>query len=851
LKILDFGLAKLFESGIHSDIENDKTVRDSDTQEGQILGTLAYMSPEQAEGRRVDHRSDMFSLGIVLYEMATGERPFKGATNLSTISSVLRDNPQSVTDIKKSFPRALARIINRCLEKDPDRRYQSGGDLKNDFHKYIEAKTAAAPGITALLRQPRVAVPLAVLVLAAIATSAWWWQRRAKTEWARQVALPEVQRLIDARRWTGEGLESWQAFQLAREAAHYIPDDPLLKQLMGKLTAPTTIHSTPPGARVFAKPYAGVDIDWEYLGETPIDTLRYVFGTLRIKLEKDGFDTVHDVIWNPFHVSSDRGYVLPEAESIPVGVTLLPDSAGMLHLRGAPAGLHLPGIEHLPGQVIGDFLMDRYEVTNKEYKRFVDAGGYENPDYWQHDFANKDEKWVAGRSLAMSVFVDKTGRPGPATWEVGDYPDGQDDYPVTGVCWFEAAAYAEFAGKSLPSIYHWDRAAFTWQSANIVPLSNFSGEGPVPVGTTDGENRFGTYDLAGNVREWCVNESSRGGRFILGGGWNDPVYAFNDAYAQSPFDRSPTNGIRCIQYLGSQENRANLEQMIEMPFRDFMAEPQVSDETFAMFLNQFAYDKTELNAEIEQRQEDEDWIRERITFDAAYGDERMMAYLFLPRGGTPPYQTMVLFPGSGAIHTESSEHVTPRRSEFVLKSGRAVLYPIYKSTFERGDDLKSDYPEETNFWKEHVIMWQKDLSRSIDYLETRDDIDSDKVGYIGFSWGADMAPLMIAPEPRIRAGVVVVAGLLFHSAFAEVEPVHYLPRVTVPMLMLNGKYDFFFPYETSQVPFFELLGTADEDKRMVINESGHSFPGTELAKEAMAWLDRYLGPVEHPLNKQE
>jgi hypothetical protein len=73
---------------------------------------------------------------------------------------------------------------------------------------------------------------------------------------------------------------------------------------------------------------------------------------------------------------------------------------------------------------------------------------------------------------------------------------------------------------------------------------------------------------------------------------------------------------------------------------------------------------------------------------------------------------------------------------------------------------------------------------------------------------------------------------------------HYLPRVKVPMLMLNGKYDFFFPYETSQVPFFMLLGTPEEHKRMLVNESGHSFPRTEMAKESLAWLDRYLGEVQ-------
>jgi dienelactone hydrolase len=834
LKVLDFGLAKLFES----DIEADKTVGDDDTQEGQILGTLAYMSPEQAEGRPVDHRSDIFSLGIVLYEMATGERPFKGATNLSTISSVLRDKPPLVTDIKKSFPRDLGRIINRCLEKDPDRRYASAADLRADLRKHGAAQAAA--GITALLRQPRVAVPLVVVVLAVVALGAWWWQRRAKVQWARQVALPEITRLREAAT-SSQGLGYWEAFQLAREAERYIPDDPTLQQMMNRLTTRLTVRSTPPGARVYAKPYAGVDLEWEYLGDTPIDTLEYVYGILRLKLEKEGFEPVHDVLWNPFSVSGARGYVLSEPGRVPEGMTLVPDSAAVLRIGAAPAGLHLPGIEHLPSQPTRDFLIDRYEVTNEAYKRFVDASGYTSPDYWRHPFEED------GRTLmweeAMALLVDRTGQPGPATWEVGDYPDGQDDYPVSGISWFEAAAYAEFAGKSLPTVYHWDRAALTWASGNIVPPSNFLGRGPVPVGSTNAANRFGTQDLAGNVREWCVNESSRGGRFILGGGWNDPVYAFNDAYAQSAFDRSPTNGLRCIQYLESDIDREALEAAITMPFRDFMKEPRVSDETFAHFLKQFAYDKGELNAEVAQDREDEDWVREKITFDAAYGGERMMGYLFLPKGGTPPYQTMVVFPGSGAIHTSSSERLTPGRASFIPKSGRALLYPIYKSTFEREDELKSDYPDETNFWKEHVIMWQKDLSRCIDYLETRDDIDSEKIAYFGRSWGADMAPLMIAPEPRIKVGIVVVAGLLFHRALPEVEPVHFLPRVKVPMLMLNGKYDFFFPYETSQVPFFELLGTPDEDKRMVINESGHSFPRTEMAKEALAWLDRYLGEV--------
>jgi dienelactone hydrolase len=444
----------------------------------------------------------------------------------------------------------------------------------------------------------------------------------------------------------------------------------------------------------------------------------------------------------------------------------------------------------------------------------------------------------------MARFRDRTGRAGPASWEVGSFPAEQGDFPVSGISWFEAMAYAEFAGKSLPTIYHWDRVALTWASSEIVPFSNIAGTTVQPTGGTRARNRYGAYDLGGNVREWCLNPDNRSGRFILGGGWSDPPYAFNDAFAQSPWDRSESNGVRCIRYVETSVQDETLAAELELPFRDFASEPRVSEETFGLFLNQFRYDPTPLNAVVEETSEEEFYIREKIVFDAAYGGESMMAYLFLPRNAEPPYQTVVYFPGSGAIHSRSSEGLSLRRTDYVPKSGRALLFPIYKSTYERGDGLVSDYPDETNNWKDHVIMWGKDLKRSIDYLETREDIDPDRLAFMGISWGAAMGPIMMAIEPRFQAGVVVVAGLNFQKALPEVDQVHYLQRVEIPLLMLNGKYDFFFPYETSQLPYFELLKTPAADKRLVVHEAGHSFPRTELVKETLSWLDRYLGAVQ-------
>src|SRR5439155_19869305 len=104
-------------------------------------------------------------------------------------------------------------------------------------------------------------------------------------------------------------------------------------------------------------------------------------------------------------------------------------------------------------------------------------------------------------------------------------------------------------------------------------------------------------------------------------------------------------------------------------------------------------------------------LRQKITFNAAYGGERMMAYLFLPPEGKPPYQVVIVFPGSGASSTRSSESLDLGRVDFLGKSGRAVLYPIYKATYERGGELHTDYAEETADYKDHVIMWGKDLAR--------------------------------------------------------------------------------------------------------------------------------------------
>ena len=846
VKVLDFGLAKLANPAETVDPSSETVTSDGVTREGHLLGTVAYMSPEQAEGLAVDHRSDLFSFGILLYQMATGRNPFQRGHTVSTLAAILKDTPPPVEPERGPLPPELVEIVRRCLEKSPDRRYASTVELR-DRLRALQATLASgsfAGGAPAsaigLLRRPRVAVPLALGLLGAVALGGWLVVRSRRAAWAREVALPQIEKLLDASPGaTGPGF--WQAYLLGREAERILPDDPLLQRLGRRYARPLSLYTEPPGAQVSARPYGGSETDWKLLGETPIVEQRFVQGLIEVRIEKPGFEPVDDVLWSVAHRGTPPGYRLLPAGSGVDGMSWVSGTAPILQIEGAPAGLHFPGIENMPPQQLGDFFIDRHEVTQREFKRFVDAGGYSRPEFWRAPFVD------GGRTLpfaeAMARFVDRTGLPGPATWEVSDYPEGRDDDPVTGVSWFEAAAYAAFADKRLPTIYHWDHVAFTWGSGNIVPASNLGGDGARPVASGAARNRFGTEDLGGNAREWCANGDSRGGRFILGGGWDDPAYAFNDAFAQSPWDRSQTNGFRCIREVATSRVDPALEATIELPFRDFRSEPRVSDETFAQYLTQFRYDATPLRAEIEERLEKEDYIRERISFDAAYGGERMTAYLFLPKHGTPPYQTVVMFPGSGAIHTRSSADVAPGRGSFAPKGGRALLLPVYKSTYERGDGLVSDYPDTSNNWKDHILMWGKDFRRSIDYVETREDLDSGRIAYLGLSWGSAMAPFMIAIEPRVKAGVLVVAGLNFQKALPEVDEVAYTMRVKVPILMLNGKYDFFFPYDTSQLPFFELLATPQEHKKLVVQESSHAFSQAELARESLAWLDQYLGPV--------
>ena len=138
----------------------------------------------------------------------------------------------------------------------------------------------------------------------------------------------------------------------------------------------------------------------------------------------------------------------------------------------------------------------------------------------------------------------------------------------------------------------------------------------------------------------------------------------------------------------------------------------------------------------------------------------MPAYLFRPKNAAPPYQTVVFFPGANARSAASSQQLQGiSRLDFLVKSGRAVLYPIYQGTYERR--LPGGIAPQGLQRRDQVIQWSKDLARSIDYLETRTDIDRSRIAYYGTSMGAAHAPILVAVDERIRACVLLDGGFYF------------------------------------------------------------------------------------------
>jgi predicted esterase len=808
-EVTDFGIAKAIQA---SRVEAGS---ESLTQLGTSVGTPAYMAPEQAAGDpHLDHRADIYSVGVLAYEMLEGHPPFAG-TPQSVMSAHLTKSPPTMS--RADVPPSLRRTVQKCLEKDPALRFQSADELLAEIES-ISTPSGALPSAQRARRGRTLAWAGVAAAVAAIAWFSTAPMRRAR--WVRNEAIPRIKSYADL-------AQADSAWMLARRAKEILPNDSTLASLWLRFARKAVLHSTPEGAAVYRASFDDTT-HWVFIGTTPTDSIWIPTQLGRVRVEKAGYRTQNGLMG-----TASRTYMLDSVTA--------PDS-DMAHVPGGSFGVFLVGLDVTRELKLGDYLIDRREITNRQYKAFVDAGGYTKREYWPAELTSDG----VGPTFeaAIAKFTDRTGQPGPSTWEAGAFPAGQADLPVGGVSWYEASAYAKFAGKSLPTVYHWARAAATQTARFVVPGSRFESTSPVRGGSPRSMGAYGAFDMAGNVREWCENLAGGGGRFILGGGFNDPPYAFTDGYAQPPTDRSAINGIRLVRYLHDDEQLARARQPQPRAFTDYTRVKPVPDAVFEGFPRIFDYDRGALNARVDARDTSpDDWVLERVSFNAAYGGERMTAVLLLPKHHAGPFQPVVYYPGSGVISMSNSVERRDQVASFVVKTGRALVLPILKSTYERRDSLVSDLPDSSIFWRDHVVMWTKDIRRTVDYLSTRADMDTSRLAYFGTSWGSNMAPIQLVAEPRFKTAVLYVAGLTMERGRPEIDPLNYLPRVKIPVLMLNGKYDFFFPLELAQRPFFDMLGTPADRKKWIVYEGGHDVPRTELIKETLGWLDTYLGPV--------
>ena len=805
-------------------------------------GTPLYMAPELLEGKPATPQSDIYSLGVLLYQMVIGD-----------LSRALA--PGWEQDVSDELLRA---DIAACVSGVPEKRLADPAKLSERLRSIEERRRHRDDEVQAikgkeesLRRRQRIKrlslyggagiVALAIIIIVSVILQ----KRSSEQTWAYQKAIPEIKKLLEAESYAA-------AYTLARKAEKVIPNDPTLNQYIEKSSSVIDIRTTPPGASVSYKPYRDIDGGYIGLGVTPINGVRLPIGMHRWQIKKEGYQE-REVVWDVpsldrFTKEERERHRRLYGEPFLLQLDLYEESRvpkGTIAIDRGQFFITLVGMESPTGMELDQFFIDRTEVTNRAFKEFIDASGYSKPEFWKPVFKKGGQviSWLE----AMKAFVDRTGQPGPSTWELGGYPEGQDDYPVSGVSWFEAAAYAEFRGKSLPTIYHWARAALPQMemqnpiSPFILPLSNFGGPGPAKVGTYLGIASSGAKDMAGNVREWCWNAAGDR-RYSLGGMWKDPSYAFTQSMILSPWDRSPGNGFRCAAYPEGTSVASKPFQEINLAFHDPYSMPPLSEEALRIYRSTYSYLATPLRPVLEAKDEaGRDWKKETVTVDAAYGKERIIIHLYLPTSGKPPYKAVIYFPGLDAFKRREFS----LRSYFVpwdgiVKSDRAFIAPVYSGMYERGGGTTRDAkkPEELS------AEWIKDMGRTIDYLETRQDIDIQNLAYMGLSIGAELGPDISIYEKRIKVLVLLGGGALYPAARPKPEGLA-LPHVKIPVLMLNGKFDCFFPIETSQKPFFDRLGTPSEHKRHVLYDAGHmAFPRAECIKDILDWLERYQGPTK-------
>ena len=689
------------------------------------------------------------------------------------------------------------------------------------------------PKKTWLNRRAGIAVS-GIVLLASVIAGGWVYVDRNSKAVFVAGALPRIEEMVTKRQYL-------PAFQLANEVERAGGADILTKVLRDEYSREVSIQSDPPQAVVALRAY-GSEAALLQLGATPLEKIRVPRGLIEFQVTLAGYRPSTLVT---FAGTGQQFRFALLAETSP-DADMVPVSAGDVQLPT------VQWVQPASKVTLPRFLIDRTEVSNRDYARFVKADGYAKQEYWKQPF--RDGAKEIPFETAMQRFRDVTGRAGPSSWKLGSFPDGEEDFPVRGISWYEADAYLTFAGKQLPTIYHWYRADtgnnLVYFPSVVLPLSNFDGKAPRKVAEGKSFGAFGAINMAGNVREWVSNPLENGQRMLLGGAWTDPSYVYMQPARRDGFDRSPENGVRGMKQVGSEPiPEVAYAKLPLRPLIDVTRIKPATDAEYTVFTRLFERRHVALEAKTEAVDESSPhWARHKVSYAAGYGSDRIWSYLYLPRNAKPPFQTIIHMGGAASFAARpfvaNSDLATWPVVEMLVRGGRAVMVPIWKGSYERNDGYNSPQADNAAV-REKIGQWVNELGQSIDYLQSRPDIDVERIAYNGFSHGAAWAPNFLALEPRLKTGILLLGGIGTRQHSADINPVSYAPRVKVPVLMLNTRNDAFFPYETGQLTLFNLLGTSANQKLHRIFPGGHSLYGwyDDMVREHYDWLDKTLGPV--------